>query len=70
MSRLLEDMAELVSDIRDHLIGPDNKPNTHEYLCELIATSHDLHTKHQGFPIWLSRVVEGVMADGEHSDEI
>lgn len=59
------EMQLLIGQIKTEL----KKGQDHWTICQIMANRHDLWDDKNRFPIWLSRVVEGVIRDLEASDE-
>jgi len=58
MKNLREQMKELVHSIQVHV----KDGMEHQEICQRMADDYDLYHRDH-FPIWLSRVVEGVQRD-------
>lgn len=64
MDNLREVMEGLVLDIKDWI---GNGMKEHQELCQQAATEYRLWHDEM-FPIWLSRVVEGVIRDVKNGE--
>ena len=58
--RLRNEMKDMIKSIQD-LIAESGETD-HQFMCSCIADDYELW-KDNKFPIWLSRVVEGVIRD-------
>lgn len=69
---LRDDMAKLVERAHDMAKDFRNDPDPHLQLCHGLSDEFNLWTETEDgegerFPIWLSRVVEGVLRDADEN---
>lgn len=62
ISRLMGELVMFVQQEWER-VSKDGEPDIHHYLCTVAADRFDLARGDRAFPLWLCRVVEGVMRD-------
>lgn len=63
---LRTEMGLMIGEIKTEL----KRGLDHWTVCQTMANRHDLWDEKNRFPIWLSRVVEGVIRDLEVGEEL